>query len=267
MLVDPFGRSINYLRISVTDRCNLRCEYCMPASGVKLLDHAAILSFEEITEVARIAVGLGCSKLRITGGEPLVRLQLEVLVGMLAAIPGVDDLSMTTNGVLLPEMAPALAMAGLCRVNISLDTLDSTRYREITRGGDVRQVLAGIDAARQAGLTPIKLNCVVRESSTEPDAQALASFAQDQGLEIRFIKRMVFSTGTFSLVEGGEGGHCACCSRLRLSSDGYIRPCLFSDLAFSVRELGAARALAEAVRCKPEAGGPCTHDWIHGIGG
>lgn len=266
-MVDPFGRKLDCLRISVTDRCDLRCRYCMPPEGIRLIPRENILSFEEIVETARAAVGMGITRLRITGGEPLVRPDIAKLVKMLAEIPGIEDLAMTTNGTFLSDYACALAGAGLRRVNVSLDATDADRYREITCGGDVRRVIAGIEAARNAGLEPIKLNCVVGESSTEPDAQEVALFARRNGLRVRFIRRMEFATGTFSVVEGGKGGDCARCSRLRLSSEGFIRPCLFSDLGFSVRELGPERALEEAVRMKPKEGAPCTHNWIRGIGG
>jgi GTP 3',8-cyclase len=264
---DSFGRTINYLRISVTDRCNLRCRYCMPPEGVQLLPREAILSFDEIFEVAQAAANIGFIKLRLTGGEPLVRRDIEVLVEMLAGIETIQDLAMSTNGTLLADHADALAAAGLQRVNISLDALNPEHYTEITGGGHLPDVLAGIEAARLAGLCPIKLNCVVAESSAEPDAVDVARFAHDNDLQIRFIHQMDLPTGKFSVVEGGSGGDCPHCNRLRLSSDGMIRPCLFSDLAFSVRELGPEQALRQAIREKPEAGVPCTHNWMRGIGG
>jgi len=266
-MIDSFGRTIDYLRISVTDRCNLRCRYCMPNGLTKLLPRDSILSFEEIVEVARTAVGMGFTKVRLTGGEPLVRRNIEELVAMLAKIEGIEDLAMSTNGILLSDYAEALATAGLHRVNVSLDSTDPQRYAEITGGGDLRRVLAGIEAAREVGLEPIKLNCVVAESSAEPDALAVARFAKDNDLEVRFIHQMDFAAGKFSVVEGGRGGDCPHCNRVRLSSDGMVRPCLFSDLAFSVRELGTAGALEQAIRKKPAAGGPCAHNWMHGIGG
>lgn len=264
---DGFGRAIDYLRISITDRCNLRCIYCRPVQGFRLLRHEDILSFEEITEVARVAARLGFRKLRITGGEPLVRRNVVRLVELLAAIPGIQDLAMTTNGTLLPRHARALAAAGLQRVNVSLDAIRPERYAELTRGGDVREALAGIAAAREVGLTPVKLNCVVEESSAETDARDVAAFARREGCEARFIRRMNMETGHFAVVEGGNGGDCQRCNRLRLTSDGRIMPCLFSDVSFRVRELGAEEAILGAVRDKPEAGGPCTHGWMRGIGG
>ncbi len=266
-MIDPFGRSIDYLRVSVTDRCNLRCRYCMPAEGVRRLRHEDILSFEEIAEVVTVAVGMGVRKLRLTGGEPLVRRNVVDLVAALARIDGIEDLAMTTNGVLLAEHAAALAAAGLDRVNVSLDTTDPQRYRQRTRGGDVRQVFAGIAAAREAGLTPVKLNCVVDGEADAPDAEAVRQYAGEHGLEARVIRVMHFATGEFSVVEGGLGGDCPRCNRLRLTSNGMVRPCLFSDLAFSVRRLGPAEALRRAMAEKPEAGGPCEHNWMYGIGG
>ena len=266
-MIDGFGRELNYLRISVTDRCNLRCRYCMPSGGVNMLPHEEILSFEEIAEVVRTAVEMGFKKVRLTGGEPLVRRGIIDLVKMLAAIDGIEDYAMTTNGILLAQYAGALADAGLHRVNISLDTTDLTRYAELTRGGNIRDVFAGIDAALRCGLTPVKLNCVFNGSSAESDAEAVKKFGRDKGLEVRIIRLMDFASGRFSVVEGGTGGDCPRCNRLRLSSDGMIRPCLFSDLSFSVRKLGAEEALRRAAGEKPRAGGPCTHAWMHGIGG
>jgi len=266
-MIDRFGRSIDYLRISVTDRCNLRCCYCMPPEGVTLVRHEDILRFEEIAEVVRVAAGMGVTKVRITGGEPLVRRHVETLVHMLAEIPGIRDLSMTTNGTLLDEHADALAAAGLGRVNVSLDVIDPERYAAITRGGDVRRVLAGIEAARRAGLNPVKLNCVVGGTSDPRDADDVARFARGQGLEVRFIPQMDLAAGRFGIVQGGSGGDCPRCNRLRLSSDGQVRPCLFSDLGFSVRELGAAEALRRALEQKPQSGSACTNHRIHAIGG
>lgn len=264
---DPFGREIAYLRVSVTDRCNLRCRYCMPPEGVEWVPHREILSFEEIAEVVRAAVGLGVEKVRLTGGEPLVRRGVVDLVAMLAPIPGLRDLSMTTNGILLADHARALARAGLRRVNVSLDSADPARFREITRGGDLARVLEGIEAARAAGLSPVKLNCVVESSPEEPDAAGVARFALERGFEVRFIPRMDLRAGRFYRVIGGHGGNCARCNRLRLTSRGRVKPCLFSDVEFGVRELGARGALLRAVGAKPEAGTVARKDGIHVIGG
>ena len=266
-MLDRFDRKINYLRISVTDRCNLRCVYCMPEGGVALLSHDDILSFEEILEVTRTAVQMGIDKVRLTGGEPLVRRNIVTLTSMVAGVPGIRDYAMTTNGLLLAELARPLFEAGLHRVNVSLDTLDPARYTDITRGGDLARVLAGIDAAAAAGLTPVKLNCVVRESSSEPDARQVAEFAAERGLKVRFIRRMDTAAGQFWPVEGGTGGDCTRCNRLRLASNGIIVPCLFSDLAFSVRELGAREAIRRAVEAKPEAGTTSRNNKFCRIGG
>jgi cyclic pyranopterin phosphate synthase len=266
-MFDRFERRINYLRVSVTDRCNLRCVWCMPEEGVELVPHDRILSFEEILDVVRTAVGMGVDKVRLTGGEPLVRRDIVGLVEMLAGVEGIRDLAMTTNGILLQALAGPLKKAGLMRVNVSLDALDPDRYRELTRGGDVRQVLEGIHAARKAGLAPVKLNCVVEKSSAEPDARAVAAFAAENGYQARFIRRMDVYKAEFSVVEGGDGGDCKRCNRLRLSSDGMISPCLFCDLAFGVRELGAAEAIRQAVAAKPESGRTGRHSGLYAIGG
>ncbi len=218
-MIDKFARKIDYLRISVTDRCNLRCCYCMPAEGIKLLKHEDILSFEEIVNITRLAVAMGITKVRLTGGEPLVRRSIINLVEMIAGIKGIDDFAMTTNGVLLAECAQGLADAGLARVNISLDTMDPERYRWLTRCGDIRRVFAGIEAARNAGLNPVKLNCVVGKFSSESDAEAVKEFGCANGLEVRIIRQMDFRTGYFSIVAGGAGGDCKQCNRIRLSSD------------------------------------------------
>ncbi|MFL7809196.1 MAG: GTP 3',8-cyclase MoaA, partial [Anaerolineae bacterium] len=153
---DPHRRAIRYLRVSVTDRCNLRCVYCMPSAGVPARGHDEILRYEEIEQVVRAAAALGIHKVRLTGGEPLARLKLVDLVRMLSAIPGIDDLSMTTNGILLSRYAADLKRAGLKRVNVSLDTLRPERYRQITRRGDLADALSGIEAAGRAGLDPVK---------------------------------------------------------------------------------------------------------------
>ena len=251
---DRFGRRIDYLRVSVTDRCNLRCRYCMPEAGVPLIDHADVLRYEEVAEFVRTAVGMGIRKVRLTGGEPLVRKGLIALVEMLAAIDGIEDLCMTTNGTLLAAFARELREAGLGRVNVSLDAIDPERFAWITRGGRIADVLAGIDAARAAGLTPIKLNCVVERSRDEPDARDVAAYAERNGLSVRFIRRMDLAAGKFHPVEGGDGGQCGRCGRLRLSCDGWLRPCLFSDRQVNIRHVGSAEAIREAVDDKPPVG-------------
>lgn len=264
---DPFGRRINYLRISVTDRCNLRCYYCMPEGDVPPIQREDWLTFEEITEVARAAAGLGFDKIRLTGGEPLLRSNLVGLVAMLGRVRGLKDLSMTTNGLLLDKYALPLAEAGLHRVNVSLDSVDPEVYREKTRGGDLKRAIKGIRAAQAAGFRRIKLNCVVEWSSEESDAREVATFAEREDLEVRFIRRMNLATGEFWVVNGGAGGDCARCNRLRLSCEGLVRPCLFSDVGFRVRELGAGAALVQAIEAKPESGEQCVTSTFSQIGG
>jgi len=266
-MIDRFGRTINYLRISVTDRCNLRCRYCMPEEGVKFLDHSDILSFEEVADVVRCAVDKGVNKVRLTGGEPLVRRRIAKLVESIASIKGVADFAMTTNGTLLAEHAQALADAGLKRINVSLDTMNPERYRVLTRCGRLEDCLAGIAAAMKVGLYPVKLNCVVGRFSTADDVQSVKDFGGSAGLEVRLIRQMVFETGCFSVVEGGSGGDCLRCNRLRLLSNGDIRPCLFSDMSFNIRTLGVNQAIKAALARKPQSGGPCTHNMMYRIGG
>ncbi len=266
-MLDSYSRNINYLRISVTDRCNLRCQYCMPAEGVELIHHKDILSFEEIYDIVKVCVRQGVDKVRITGGEPLVRRGIVDLVKMVASIPGINDLSMTTNGTLLNQFALPLAQAGLNRINISLDTLRPDKYRTITRVGDIRNVLTGIEAAVDAGLTPVKINCVIRKSKDEPDAREVESFCRGKGIQVRFIKEMNLSSGVFSTVIGGDGGNCKSCNRLRLTANGMIKPCLFSDLEFDVRELGIEQAIARAIGKKPESGTENKVNSFSNIGG
>jgi GTP 3',8-cyclase len=188
-LIDSFGRVHDNLRISVTDRCNIRCFYCMPETGVKFVQRSEILDFEEIERFVRIAVTLGIRKLRITGGEPLVRRDLPVLVARLAAIQGIEDLALTTNGVLLGELARPLYEAGLRRLNVHVDTLDRARFQHITRRDDLPHVLAGLAAAKRAGFR-IKLNAVAVKNLVEPDIVPLAQYARENGFEVRYIEFM-----------------------------------------------------------------------------
>jgi GTP 3',8-cyclase len=189
-LKDGFGRVHDNLRISVTDRCNIRCFYCMPETDVKFEAREHILTFEEIERFVRVAIGLGIRKLRITGGEPLVRKNLSTLIRKLAAIPGMEDLALTTNGVLLAAQAQELYDAGLRRINIHLDTLDRERFFKITRRDELGRVLEGIEACRRIGYGPIKINAVAVRDLVEPDIVPLARFGRDNGLEIRYIEFM-----------------------------------------------------------------------------
>lgn len=310
MLEDKWGRKITYLRISVTDRCNLRCVYCMPPEGLVWQPHSAIMRYEEIVEVARTAAEQGVKQIRLTGGEPLVRADLPVLVRMLAEIPGIEDISLTTNGVLLDRFAGELAQAGLTRVNISLDTLDAEKFSRVTRGGKLERVLKGIDAAERAGLLPIKINAVAMRGINDDEFMDLARLTIGHSWHLRFIELMplgnqtpwgpgfpspqeafisieeVFeqlspldlmpvhgSVGSGPAVEyripGGAGkigfisplsehSFCQRCNRLRLTADGYLRPCLMSNQEIAV--LPALRSgepvlpvLMQAVEAKPES--------------
>ncbi|MFO0926972.1 MAG: GTP 3',8-cyclase MoaA [Gemmataceae bacterium] len=188
-LIDTFGRVHNNLRISVTDRCNFRCVYCMPEE-VTFMPRSELLTFEEIVRFVRVAAPLGIDKLRLTGGEPLLRRDLPRLVRMLTAVPGIVDVGLTTNGLLLAEQAPELAAAGLHRVNVSLDTLDPERFRRIARRDGLDRVLAGIDAAMAAGLTGVKVNVVIIRGMNEQDVVPLARLGRERGWEMRFIEYM-----------------------------------------------------------------------------
>jgi len=283
-LLDSFGRAHDNLRISVTDRCNIRCFYCMPETGVQFMQRNEILSFEEIERFVRVAVCLGITKLRVTGGEPLVRRDLPVLIRKLIAIPGIRDLALTTNAVLLEEMAEPLYEAGLRRINIHLDTLDPERFKQITRRDDLSKVLAGIDACLRLGYGPVKLNAVAVKGLTEPDIVPIARFCRERNIEPRFIEFMpldaqhiwdrtrvlsademiqVLSREISPLVDipdrdprapateyryaddGGRVGFiasvtrpfCLNCNRIRLTSDGKLRYCLFAIEEADVKSL------------------------------
>jgi cyclic pyranopterin phosphate synthase len=188
-LIDSFGRTHSDLRISVTDRCNIRCFYCMPEKGAEFAPAAALLSFEEIARCVRASVRLGISKIRLTGGEPLLRPKLPDLIAGLSSMSGIRDLALTTNGVLLAQQAQALYAAGLRRLNVHVDTLDRERFRTITRRDDLHRVLAGIDAAQALGFR-VKLNAVAIKGLTEPDVTPLVRFGRECGIEVRFIEFM-----------------------------------------------------------------------------
>ena len=319
-LHDGFGRGINYLRISVTDKCNFRCVYCMPEKGVPARAHGELLTAEEIARFVRIVAQEGITRVRLTGGEPLVSHRIVPLIEEIRGIPGIEDISLTTNGALLPRMAADLRAAGLNRVNISLDTLDPARFSQITRLGRVEQVLAGIDAALEYGFTPVKVNTVVVRRMDQ-DVLDLARLSIDHPVHVRFIEYMPIGGGQSASAEDPSNGHgldphcgagtagnggalnpdlwdasdvipsselrerisseataaglgalepvqnggplgagparywafpnaagtvgfisamsnhfCESCNRLRLTADGTIRPCLFSDAEYPVRE-------------------------------
>jgi cyclic pyranopterin phosphate synthase len=273
MLTDTYGRVHNNLRISVTDRCNLRCTYCMP-EDVVFMDRSELLTFEEIAHFVRVAAPLGIDKIRLTGGEPLMRRDLETLVRLLVDIPGIKDVGLTTNGLLLADHAQALYDAGLRRINISLDTLDPSRFREVARRDGLDQVLTGIVAAKKAGFHPIKINAVSMRGVTDLDAVPLARYARQHGLEMRFIEYMPIGAEAwergkvffaheilerlerevcplvpakdydprapameFEYTDGGgrvgmiasvSRPFCMSCNRVRLTSDGKVRNCLFA---------------------------------------
>lgn len=193
-LLDPFGRVHTYLRLSVTDRCNYRCTYCMPAEGLQWMPRDHLLTFEESARIVRVLASMGVRKVRLTGGEPTVRRGIEQLVAEIAAIPGIEDLSMTTNGHLFAKRAEVLAHAGLNRINVSIDSVDPDQFRAITRGGDLGRVLESIRAARELRLTPIKLNCVViRDVNPEQVLAMTRAFEAMPDVVIRFIEFMPFS--------------------------------------------------------------------------
>jgi len=264
---DRFDRNINYLRISVTDRCNLRCTYCMPEEGIPLLRHADILTFDEICNFTKVAVDNGITKVRLTGGEPLVRKGITALVRMISDITGITDLSMTTNGVLLKQFASELKSSGLHRVNISLDTVNPEKFAEITRNGNIVDVFEGIEAAKAEGLIPVKINCVIKESKEETEARGVTKFCMDNGLEVRYIRQMDLVRGHFSTVVGGAGGDCSLCNRLRLTSNGKLKPCLFNNIEFDIRKLGYEEAIRMAVELKPECGSVNDTGTFYNIGG
>jgi cyclic pyranopterin phosphate synthase len=304
-LSDSYHRPLNYLRVSVTDRCNMRCVYCMPPEGIPLVAHGDILSYEEIVTVTRAAAELGITKVRLTGGEPLVRAGLAGLVAMLSEIEGIDDISMTTNAELLEQHAADLRASGLRRVNVSLDSLRRRRFHSITRVGNLDRVLRGIEAARRAGLGPVKTNTVAIRGTNDDEVIDFARLTLDGDWHVRFIEYMPFANGAqqandllVTVAEmreriealgpleptfGSGGGpakyfrlpgakgtigfispvsehFCKACNRLRLTADGKLRPCLFSDSEVDLRgplRQGATtddikRLIQEAASCKPE---------------
>ena len=266
-MLDSYNRHITYLRVSVTDRCNLRCQYCMPEEGIQLLKHNDILSLEEIVEVIREGAQMGLRKIRLTGGEPLVRKGIVQLVDMINQVEGIEEIAMTTNGILLNKYADDLKKAGLNRVNISLDTLDADEFKSITRLGNIDDVKNGIKAAQKAGLTPIKINVVKTKFSSKQNIDAIKRFCDEEGLNIRFIHQMDLETGDFSLVEGGEGGNCKLCNRLRLMANGDVKPCLFSNSGFNVKKHGIKKAFELALGAKPAEGSINKNHKFYNIGG
>jgi cyclic pyranopterin phosphate synthase len=265
-MFDSFDRRISCLRISVTDKCNLRCRYCMPEDGVPRRSHSDFLSFEQITEVARAAVNLGITKVRLTGGEPLVRRGIISLVEMLARIEGLAELAMTTNGILLPRFAGELRSAGLHRLNISLDSLDPARYGEITRGGELEQATAGVRAALDGGF-PVKINMVVLDDTTESEIARMRRYADGIGARLQLIQHYSLRREKADSYRFDRPASCASCNRIRLMADGMLKPCLHSDREVPLDFSRLAECLREAILAKPEHGGVCTNRSMSQIGG
>lgn len=263
---DAFGREITYLRISVTDRCNLRCFYCMPEEGIRLLSHDDILGFEEIDAISRAAVRLGVKKIRLTGGEPLVRRGIAELVRKLGAIPGLETLAMTTNATLLAPIARQLKDAGLDSVNVSLDTLDPVRYRRITRRGDIDDALRGMRSAIKAGLA-VKINMVLLEDTTGAEIAAMRDFAASSGVGFQTILRYSLQEEKKDGVDCDRPPPCSRCNRIRLLANGVLRSCLHSDIDHRVDFGDIEESIKAAIRAKPGHGAVSSTTSVGQIGG
>ncbi len=270
MLRDCFGRAVNYLRVSVTDKCNFRCVYCMPEEGIRLKDSSEILRLEQIAQIAAAGAKLGITQVRITGGEPLVRRNLVQLIRWIAQIPKIEEVVMTTNGVLLDsKTAFALKDAGLGRLNISLDTLRPERFRKTTRCGQLQDTLNGVAAAKAAGLTPIKINMVIFQDTTQFEIDEMLAFCTQEGLTLQKI--MQFSLydrkDNVSNFQTDRPPKCAGCNRLRLTADGYFKPCLLSNNEIKVDMNRIEESILQAVRAKPKCGASCNSRVMSQIGG
>ncbi len=265
-MYDSYKRRIDYLRISVTDKCNLRCRYCMPEEGVPLRRHEEFLSHEQIVEVVRAAVALGLTKIRLTGGEPLVKRGIVELVGMLRGLPGLRHLAMTTNGTLLAPLAAGLRKAGLDSLNISLDTLEAERYRHLTRGGRIEQVLGGIEAARREGF-PVKINMVVLEDTTPEEIERLRRFCRDKGLALQLINHFDIASPKSQDYLFDRPPRCTTCNKIRLLADGQLKPCLHSNQEIPLDPADIAGSLRRTIEAKPENGCACTNRLMSQIGG
>jgi len=304
-LRDSFDRKIDYIRISVTDRCNLRCIYCMPSEGVRFVEYRQILRYEEILRIVRIASRHGISKVRVTGGEPLIRRDIVGFINALSEIPGIEDISLTTNGILLKRYAEDLFMAGLQRINVSLDSLDPVKYERITRGNHLSDVWEGIEEAERVGLRPIKINIVPIRGFNDDEILNFARLTIERPIEVRFIefmpigpkgiwdKKRFVSTeeikerlrplgdltpvssdrqagpaesyclpgalGFIGFISPLSNHFCPSCNRLRLTADGKLRPCLFSESEIDLKnpmrdgcdDLEIERLICLAVHIKP----------------
>lgn len=267
--LDSFGRRITSLRISVTDKCNFRCTYCMPEEGITLKLHDDLLRYEEIVAIVREAAAMGIHKIKLTGGEPLLRKNLIFLIREIAAIDGITDLGMTTNGSLLtPAMARMLKEAGLMRVNISLDSLDPATFAEITRGAELVSVLQGIDAAIEAGFSKVKINMVIMENTPESAIKEMRSFCVAKGIELQTIAHFTLDRrNVHRTLATDRPPPCSQCNRLRLTADGFLKPCLFSDDEVRVDLNNIRASLLKAVSLKPETGNSCNNRLMPQIGG
>ena len=292
-MVDSYARAITYLRISITDRCNYRCRYCMPDGGIEKCAHGDICSLEELRDMAAAAVRCGVRKIRVTGGEPLVRRGAVDFCRMLAEIPGVEELCVTTNGSLLAEQAAALREAGVTHLNISLDTLKEERFRTITRAGTLSDVLRGLESAERAGFEKIKLNCVLLGGVNDDEIADFAALTRAHDWQVRFIERMPMgcgrdfgaylpaqavlercpeleaishdgvaacyrfpsARGTVGLIAPMSHAFCSECSRVRITADGKLKPCLHSAAELSLRGLSGDEleaAIRRGILMKPE---------------
>lgn len=266
-MLDQFNREIHYLRISITDKCNLRCTYCMPEDGVPFKPHSAIMSFEEIVKVVETAAELGINKIRLTGGEPLVRKDVVELVRMIKAVKGIEHLGMTTNGVLLDKLALPLRDAGMDSINISMDTLNPERYKKITRIGDISYTLKGIDAAISAGFEKIKINVVVMENSPDNEIKDIQNFCNKKGLILQLINHYDLSSEKKNTYKFDRPPKCAICNRIRLTADGILKPCLHSNQEIPVNPGDIISSLKQTILDKPENGSVCTNRSMIEIGG
>ena len=295
-MIDQFGRNINYMRLSVTDKCNLRCRYCMPAEGVCMKDHRDMLTEDEMITAVEAAASLGVKKLRITGGEPLVKKNIVSICRRAAAVEGIKEVCITTNGLMLPKLAKALKDAGVKRINLSLDTLDPEKYAYITRIGTLDSFMAGLNAALDVGFEKIKINAVLIGGFNDDEIVPLAELTKQYPVDVRFIEMMpMYDSGDFKeasfvpytkVLEAlpdavpveADGGvaklyrlpgalgnvglisplnahFCGTCNRIRLTADGKIKPCLHSDVEYSIKGMdfdGMKAELEKAIWNKPQ---------------
>ncbi len=263
---DTFNREINYLRISLTDKCNLRCIYCMPEEGLQLKQHKDIMRYEQIIKIVQEAAGLGINKIRLTGGEPLIKKDIELLIEKLAAIKDIKELCLTTNGVLLAEKAQILKKAGLNSINISLDTLQPQKYKDITRGGDIADALKGIDQAIVEGFK-IKINMVVIKDKNEDEIDDMRNFCLKKDIKLQLINHFNLSNKKNDEYFFDRPPKCKQCNRIRLLSDGTLKPCLHSDTEYKIDYDNIRESLEKAILSKPENGSSCTERKMFEIGG